>query len=350
MKKVLIVFVLLALIGGFAFAAGQEETGDSSGDDIITINVSHQPAFSHGLLYMARDKGWLEEEGLDLNLILFESGIPQEEAMASGNVDISMIGSTAVIIGAQRKLVDQRCFGIAAEVTPLFTIISNDPNVKNPGDLKGKTVVFTVGSSMQYFLDMALAKFGLTEDDINVIHMEPSDAQIAYLAGDADAIVPLATQIWVITSNDKDSRIIFDGSQLASPPGEIVETKIIDLIVATYEFAEENPVAMNRFQKLWFRCVDYINDPATRADAIASVQKWKNDEFNAGLLYDDAEWMMDRYFFFDAEATNDLFATGNVQGSLSREADFYVSSNKIPAPPAADDYISGKYVANFLGK
>ena len=341
--------LLLILVMTLVSAAGQGESVVAE-KDLIKINVSHQPAFSHGLLFMAKEKGWIEEEGLDLNLIAFESGIPQEEAMAAGDVDISMIGSTAVVVGAQRKLVDQKVFGLAAEVTPLFTIISNNPNIKSPADLKGKSVIFTVGSSMQYFLDMALEKYDLTEKDINVLHLEPSDAQVAYLAGNGDAIVPLATQIWVITSRDPNSKIIFDGSMLAQAPGKIIETKIIDLIASTTKFADENPEAMYRFQKLWYRCVDYINDPATRVDAIKSIRDWQNKSYDAGLKYEDAEWMIDRYTFSDAKEIDQLYKKGIISGSLTREAEFYKNSGRISAIPAATEYISGQYVADFLAR
>ena len=343
--SVLFLILSLALVS----AAGQSES-TAKGSDLIKINVSHQPAFSHGLLFMAKEKGWIEEEGLDLNMIAFESGIPQEEAMASGDVDISMIGSTAVIVGAQRKLVDQKVFGLAAEVTPLFTIISNKANIKSPADLKGKSVIFTVGSSMQYFLLMALEKYGLTEKDINVLHMEPSDGQVAYLAGNADAIVPLATQIWVLTSRDPKSKIIFDGSMLSQPPGKIIETKIIDLIVSTTKFADENPEAMYRFQKLWYRCVDYINDPETRVDAITAIRDWQNKNYDAGLKYEDAEWMINRYSFSTAKQINELYENGIISESLTREADFYVNSGRIEFSPEAQSYISGKYVANYLAR
>ncbi len=335
-KPLLLALVIALPLSGTARAAGK-----------IPVNVSYQPAFSHALAVLAKEKGWFDEAGLDVKMLNFESGVPQAEAMGAGSVDISFIGSTATIIAAARKLTDADLFFVMAEVTPLFTIMT-PPTIKSVEELRGKKILTTVGSSMHYFLDLALSKFNMTDKDVQLIHMEPSDGMIAFIGKQGDAITPLAPQVWVIKDKIPDATIMFDGTMLGKAPGKPIDIRMMDVGIVTKKFARKHPEAVQAFLKVWFRCVDYINNPATRAKAIEEIMNFQNKTYNAGLKLDRATWMLDHYVFFDAKENAKLFADKVVEASMDSEAKFHVQNKRIPEAPKPENYISGKYIDEYL--
>ena len=63
------------------------------------LTISVHPS-GHGLpAYIAQEKGWFEEEGLDVETLVYISAPPQMEAYASGAWEIGTTGFGGIILG-----------------------------------------------------------------------------------------------------------------------------------------------------------------------------------------------------------------------------------------------------------
>ena len=80
---------------GAAIPAGAQQT--------TPIGVSYQPALYWSLpYYIASEKGWWKEAGLEPQFSTFPSGAPQMAAAGSKSWDVGGTGSAPATLGAQR--------------------------------------------------------------------------------------------------------------------------------------------------------------------------------------------------------------------------------------------------------
>ena len=202
MKKLLA--LALALVMVFALAACGSDTTEPSADpaasgspaadpgttesnepaaEPITIKVGYMN--NYGSLWSvltAEQMGYMEEQGITLELSSFQDGPTIISAMESGSIDIGYIGDGA------HKL----CAAGNAEIIALSHVSNGDaviggPNVTSLEDLAGKTVAYSAGTSSEVILTNALNSVGLTMDDINAMNMDSSAIVTAMMTGDVDA-------------------------------------------------------------------------------------------------------------------------------------------------------------------
>ena len=172
--------------------------GVSAAADKVTIGAlrftSHSPSF------IAVEKGYFKEEGLDVELKFFQAAQPIAVAIASGDIDF---GVTA-LSGGFYNLADKGALkvigGLMSEKkgAPGNTIIvSNkayDEGVKTPADLKGRSWAMTQqGSSFHYMAGLISEANGFTIKDMQLKPLQKVGAMIGALkSGQVDgmAIVP----------------------------------------------------------------------------------------------------------------------------------------------------------------
>ena len=95
MKKFLSVVLVLMMAVSLVFAGGSEES-DSS---LKKVTISLQPAHHSLGAFVALEKGWFEEEGLDVDVLVYTSGSPQLEAVASDAWSVGVMGVAAGVTG-----------------------------------------------------------------------------------------------------------------------------------------------------------------------------------------------------------------------------------------------------------
>ncbi|WP_169545159.1 ABC transporter substrate-binding protein [Sneathiella aquimaris] len=176
-------------------------TGFSSAalaDDKITIGAlrftSHSPSF------IAFEKGYFKEEGLDVELKFFQAAQPVAVAIATGAVDFGVTALTGGFFSLADKGAVKVIGGLMSEKkgTPGNTIlVSNkafDAGVKSPADLKGKSWAMTQqGSSFHYMAGIIAENNGFSASDMTLRPLQNVGAMIGALkSGQVDgmAIVP----------------------------------------------------------------------------------------------------------------------------------------------------------------
>ncbi len=111
-------------------------------------------------LFVARDRGYYQKEGLDVDLILMRGGVANQ-ALIAGNVDFTTVptaGLQAALQGAQLKVV------LSTFHKPMFWLYSR-PEIKSVRDLAGKKVaVSSLGAAGDSALRELIKKNGLDEN------------------------------------------------------------------------------------------------------------------------------------------------------------------------------------------
>lgn len=138
----------------------------------VTIAVSGPPAQIYFLpVVLAKQLGYFEKAGLDVQLQHFESGSKAITSVLGGSADIvaGACENTIRLLAKGQTMQSIVVFGrYPGNVLAIAT--SHADAYRGPQDLKGKLIGITgPGSATQTFLDLILTKAGLRPDDVTPV-------------------------------------------------------------------------------------------------------------------------------------------------------------------------------------
>jgi NitT/TauT family transport system substrate-binding protein len=191
----LLIGVLLVACGATPPAGPTGGTGatPAAGAAKTTLRTGYIPLAIYAPLYVAIERGYFASEGIEIALTPIVSGNDALVQLASGNFDVALGGANAGLFNAASRGVK---FSIVAPLhlekppltTPLMISAKRADEIKTVADLKGKKVsVNALGAATEYWLAQALAKGGLTMNDVEVKGVPFADVPAALESGSLDA-------------------------------------------------------------------------------------------------------------------------------------------------------------------
>lgn len=305
--------LLLAASTAAAMLAVPAFADSIEGQESRTVNIGIQPSAAFIPIFIAKEKGWLEEDlgaiGVEVNWNEFEAGPPMNESMASGTTDFGFLGDvpavSAIAAGQDNVLV-----GIAAEAPEAYVLLAAADNdeVNSVADLKGKTVGITIGSTAQNVLEKLLEKEGLKSSDVQVVNLSAGDAATALAQKQADAVL-----FWEPTP----TRLIDQGIAKAIADAGDADQLCVNPITARREYVEANPDVTQILLEDYKKGADAVADPGDDVKAkIAEYLSVEPDQYDTIVShYDYTVKIQDQ----DGEALQDvlqfLIDAGNVKNS-----------------------------------
>ncbi|MBI5418684.1 MAG: ABC transporter substrate-binding protein [Deltaproteobacteria bacterium] len=142
-----ILFVLSASGCGKALDAGREP---ARGIRAREMRVAVQPIPHSAPLFVAKRKGWLDEElgrvGVAVKWSYFFSEPPMNESLAAGEQDIGLMGDAQAILGRASGQ-DTRIVGVASAEPTAPAVAAERSTTAAPADLKRKKVDVMVATN-----------------------------------------------------------------------------------------------------------------------------------------------------------------------------------------------------------
>jgi NitT/TauT family transport system substrate-binding protein len=144
---------------------------------LSSVNVAFLP------VYATEAKGFFKDEGLDVFLVLFNSGATNLQALIGG--DIQIMGSAFVeTIGGRAAGVDVKNFWGVCNIMP-FQLYSQ-PDFKSMKQAKGKRFAISRFGSLTDFLTRStLRHFGVDPKDVTILQIGSTPARFAALSAKA---------------------------------------------------------------------------------------------------------------------------------------------------------------------
>jgi NitT/TauT family transport system substrate-binding protein len=172
------------VLAGLGVAATVPFTSRAIAADTVHVNFGYIPDDAVGsLVAIANAKDMWKKYGLDANLVSFTNGPSQVVAMEAGSIDAGFVGPGAMWLPASgRTLV------IGINVVDLTDVVLGQPSGGDDiASLRGKTVGVPEGTSGEMILREALAKAGMTIDDVRKVNLDPATLVPAFISGSVDA-------------------------------------------------------------------------------------------------------------------------------------------------------------------
>lgn len=286
--------ILTTLAAGCSSKNGGSNESKKSTHTASTVKIGFVDVTGKALisdtLGIAKEKGFLDEElskiGVKAELVPFTGAGPAiNEALASKNVDIGLLGDVPAIIGKASGIDTQLIIPAGSNNTAALLIPSSS-NVTSVKDLKGKKVATQKGSYMHRILVKVLEANGLTVSDIEFVNLTAQDAAASLVAKGVDAIVVGGVVEAKLVLN-KDAKILLDCSKNPEWIGASAG-------VVRTEYANENPEIISAVIKALDRARDLSkNDTSVPKDQWV---KAGNSKETYDFLYPDNEYRYDIEF------------------------------------------------------
>lgn len=171
-------------------------------DDTLKATIGVLRLSSSAPVFIAQDKGYFRDAGLNIELKFFDAAQPVAVASASGAVDVGVTAFTAGLYNLAGKGALKVIAGMSRE-RPGYPLIgyfaSNNAfaaGLREPKDLAGKRVAVTqVGSSFHYSLGLLAGKYGFKLSDTRIVPLQSLSNAAAALKGEAvdAALLPVST-------------------------------------------------------------------------------------------------------------------------------------------------------------
>jgi NitT/TauT family transport system substrate-binding protein len=249
------------------------------------LKIRYSIWVGYGPLFIAKEKGYFKEEGVEVDLVNIEDPKEGFAALAAGR--LHGVVSTVDTMVLYLKTGKEYQYVLALDDSAGGDGIVARKEIKSVKELKGKKVAVNEGSVSQFFLNVVLKDAGMTQKDVEVVNMKQGDAGAAFVAEKVDAAV--TWEPWLTKSkNAPHGHILIDSSKT---PGLITDVLIFPRDVIAKRSKEIQGLA-----HAWSKAVafyeknkkegleimskglgDWLKDPKVFAETLEGVKFYDHD-------------------------------------------------------------------------
>jgi NitT/TauT family transport system substrate-binding protein len=325
--------VVLALVLVACAPVTAPQGGGQGAAAPISLKIGYSVWVGYGPLFIARDKKFFEEEGLNVELVKVEDPKDRFTALAGQQLDglVSTLDTMTLYWRAETPFV--AIAGLDDSSGGDGVLVRKDASIASVADLKGKTIGVNVGSVSHFFLTYLLQKNGLSEADVTLVKMKQGDVPAALSAAQVQAGVTWEPHLSKATK-DENVAILTTSKET---PGLIV-----DVLIMRSDVLKGNKEIGAKLARAWNKAVDY--QKANPDDAAKLMQEGlggfyeKPDDIKADLagvtLFDKAR----NAAFFSGDGD------GTAIGTTKFAIDLWSKLGIITTPVKAEDMVDGAYL------
>ena len=199
--KLMVKIALALSMAALALGGGRAEAADP-----VKLKVGVYNSVSDAGLYIARDKGYFAEQGLEVEFLQVTSGAVMMTQLAIGGMDASGGAPGAALYNAARQGMDVKIVADKGSTLPgrgyFAFVVRKDlaDQIKTAADLRGRVLAVTgykVGASSEVTIDRLLQTAGVKGSEVKLINMAFGDILAGLGTGKVDVgvlIEPLVTE------------------------------------------------------------------------------------------------------------------------------------------------------------
>ena len=167
MKRTVILLTTILLLAACQAAPAAPPSPASKDLTPIRLPVGYIPNIQFAPLYVAIEKGYFKDQGLDVTLD-YSNEIDSVALVGAGELPFAIASGEQVLLGRGRDL--PLVYTLAwYQDYPVGVVSLKDAGITTPADLKGKRIGIPMLSGASYIgLNALLASAGLTEKDVSL--------------------------------------------------------------------------------------------------------------------------------------------------------------------------------------
>ena len=253
------------------------------------------PNLPHLGVYVAKDLGYFDEEGINVDLTGFESGLQSLRGGVAGGLDILGASSEPVITAITRGAKIRSIFSYAHRLT---VVMVAQESIRSPADLRGKTLgIQEVGAFREVMTRAVLHSAGLSPQDVHYVPVSSAGYNAALIGNKIDTAILHIDQAYMARTKKASLHLLV-------PLWEVMPTYWYGTFCATEELLRKDPdlfaravAAIIRAHRFMYRNKDRTLDLASKHtgypkevlspayDALAAAKVWPvNDGMPAEMV------------------------------------------------------------------
>ena len=243
-------------LGAGTLAMAMTGGGCSSGSS-GPIKFATNPWPGYDLLYVARDKGFFQDAGLNVNLVDLTSLGASRRAFERRQVDGCGATLVEILLAADLSGVRPQIAAVV-DYSDGADVVIGQAAMSSPASLKGARVAIEPGTLHIQLLSLALARAGLTIRDVTLVSMPQNVMPAAFAEGRVQAAVCFPPESGQLLA--RGGKVLFHSGQV---PGEVV-----DILVFDGDFVARRGADVRAFVRAYYQAQDYAARHPDEAHAI----------------------------------------------------------------------------------
>jgi NitT/TauT family transport system substrate-binding protein len=253
-----------------------------------------------GPLYVARDKGFFTKHGIEVVLTPSEDAKQHYPLLLAGKYDM-VAGAAGTSVLYIKNSDDLQYVTVLDDSNGGDGVVARN-EINSLSDLKGKTIGVNVASISEFYLNVLLRESGLSEKDVTIVEMSPTEAGRAFMAQRVEAAVtwePFLSE----AKRTEFGHLLTDSSTV---PG-----LLSDVLVVRKPFLRDHPAAVRGMVDAWNEAVAFVaSNPAEATEIMArGLGGWLKD-------FKVFAETMQTVRYYGAEDSRTMFGTAKQPGPL----------------------------------
>lgn len=265
-KKLITTAMAVMMVTAMTGCSKPVEENVSENANQTTLRVGVMGSIDVIPMVIANEKGLFEEEGINVDLQIFQSAKDRDAALQAGELDGVLADEVAISI-YQNSGIDMK---ITGTTNGYWTLVAGkDSGINSLKDLKNKKMGISERTMIDYLADYIATENGVSTEDVEKV-----------------AIPAMPARLEVLKNNQIDAAILpapFNDTAIADGGKEITKISNKDIMISSTAFLQEvideNGEAVKSFYNAYDKAIEYINntDISEYEDIVISTVGYPED-------------------------------------------------------------------------
>jgi NitT/TauT family transport system substrate-binding protein len=240
--------------------------GAAQAAEPLSVQLAFYPQGPQAYLFLAKEKGWFDKAGLNVDLLDGRGSNYSMQVVSSGHADIGE-GQLTPMASAREKGARVKAIAEWFKKDGPAVIVPQDSAIKSPADLKGKKVVLIAAGPWPPLLDSFLKQFAMTQSNVTLMYVDSTALFATYATGAADAMMTVDLA-FTEANPRRASRLMSAVDYGVKLPG--------DGLYATEDTIAQRKDVLARFIAVCVTAMNYIYD-GHEAEAVDAIKAERPD-------------------------------------------------------------------------
>src|SRR5918992_3851590 len=239
-----------------------------------TVKLGDLAAISNAAIYIAVEKGFFKEQGVNTEISNFDSAAKMVPALVAGELEVSVGSASAGLFNAAAQ---QAPFRIVADKGQtregygfsLLTVrkdLVDSGQVKSFRDLKGKKIAILAKGNIQHYLVGKMAEeVGLTINDIELTFLDAASQVTAFETKAIDAAY--AVEPWAARFAERGVAVPFRTPDQIKGLGPVE----VGVIIYSGKFINERRPVAQRWMNAYLKAAELFHKNGTKNSEITAI-------------------------------------------------------------------------------
>ncbi len=234
--------------------------------DKVTLNLNWFYVGDHSPYFVATDKGWYKEEGLEVNIVPGKGSGDVVKKVDVGSAEFGIV-DTGVLIVARAQGAKVKIVSMLFDKSPYCMWMWKDSGINSPKDLVGKKIGAPPGDAQRTIFPALAAANGFDADKVTFVNISPEAKFSALASKQVDVVFDYysgAPFFYKALGQDNTKFMMF------ADYGVDVYS---NALVVTDKYAKENGPLIKRFVKASLRGWEFaLKNPEAAIDILAKYR------------------------------------------------------------------------------